>query len=531
MYLRRVVIKNYRAIRDATVDFKPGLTIIVGDNEAGKSTLLEAIQLAITGRLGGRHLKSQLHPLLFNMEACRAFIEARNAGTPEEPPHILIEVYFSDDDELVPLKGNNNSLREDAAGISLRIALADHLTEDFATYVAAAPEPHLLPTELFEVEWRSFADARLSGRRPLFRSKLIAAGTGDARHGTTRYLSGMVDEHLTDDEQLKLALAYRSMKQVFQRHDTVQKLNAELLSRRGEVSSKTLSLAMDVTSSTSWQHGIAAMLDDIPLGFVGSGEQAAVRVWLALDDAKEGAHLVMVEEPESHLSHSRLNVLLDRMCKQAGERQLIVTTHSSFVLNKLGLDELLLFNRSASLRLTELTPGTSAYFKKLPGHDTLRLVLATRVILVEGPSDELVVQRAYRDQHGKRPLDEGVDVLAVRSLSFERYLDIAVKLNKRVGVLVDNDGDVERVRDKYARFGEFANVTICFSDDANTRTLEPLLARHNAIDKLNRVLRKSFKSHEAAIKWMLSDKTEAALRIHDAGENLDYPECIARVVA
>ena len=39
------------------------------------------------------------------------------------------------------------------------------------------------------------------------------------------------------------------------------------------------------------------------------------------------------------------------------------------------------------------------YFKKLPGYDTLRLVLAKRVILVEGPSDELVVQRAYRDAH------------------------------------------------------------------------------------------------------------------------------------
>jgi predicted ATP-dependent endonuclease of OLD family len=58
VYLRRVVIKNCRAIRSATVAFKIGLTISVGDNEAEKYTVLEAIQLAITGRLGGRHVKN-----------------------------------------------------------------------------------------------------------------------------------------------------------------------------------------------------------------------------------------------------------------------------------------------------------------------------------------------------------------------------------------------------------------------------------------------------------------------------------------
>jgi predicted ATP-dependent endonuclease of OLD family len=32
---------------------------------------------------------------------------------------------------------------------------------------------------------------------------------------------------------------------------------------------------------------------------------------------------------------------------------------------------------------------------KLPGYDTLRLILCNKAILVEGPSDELIVQKAY----------------------------------------------------------------------------------------------------------------------------------------
>lgn len=47
--------------------------------------------------------------------------------------------------------------------------------------------------------------------------------------------------------------------------------------------------------------------------------------------------------------------------------------------------------------MTVLTPDTYSYFKKLPGYDTLRLILAHRVILVEGPSDDLIVQHAYKN--------------------------------------------------------------------------------------------------------------------------------------
>jgi predicted ATP-dependent endonuclease of OLD family len=98
----------------------------------------------------------------------------------------------------------------------------------------------------------------------------------------------------------------------------------------------------------------------------------------------------------------------------------LVTTHSSFVLNKLGLDRLVLLTPETTVRLTELPDETLEYFKKLSGYDTLRVVLAKRIILVEGPSDELIVQRAFSDKHGKLPLEADVDVIIVRALPRHR---------------------------------------------------------------------------------------------------------------
>ena len=59
---------------------------------------------------------------------------------------------------------------------------------------------------------------------------------------------------------------------------------------------------------------------------------------------------------------------------------------------------------------------------KLPGYDTLRLILSSKTILVEGPSDELIVQKAYQKKYGKMPLADGVDVIAVGHLLLKGFL-------------------------------------------------------------------------------------------------------------
>src|SRR3546814_14097088 len=70
-------------------------------------------------------------------------------------------------------------------------------------------------------------------------------------------------------------------------------------------------------------------------------------------------------------------------------------------------------------KLSALTPETVDYFKKLPGYDTLRIVLADKIVLVEGPSDEIVFERIFQDIYKKRPMECGIDVLSMRGLRSE----------------------------------------------------------------------------------------------------------------
>ena len=100
-------------------------------------------------------------------------------------------------------------------------------------------------------------------------------------------------------------------------------------------------------------------LDDLPFGFVGKGEQSSLKVLLALNRKVQDAHIVLVEEPENHLSFTNLNQLVSKIGEKCKDKQVFITTHSSYVLNKLGLDSLVLLTPTTGLRLTDLPQARS----------------------------------------------------------------------------------------------------------------------------------------------------------------------------
>lgn len=285
---------------------------------------------------------------------------------------------------------------------------------------------------------------------------------------------------------------------------------------------------MDATSKASWEAGVLPHLDSIPLPLVGKGEQNSVKIKLAIE-AHAGSNLVLLEEPENHLSHTNLARLIQSISERTGDKQLIATTHSSFVLNKLGIGNVMMFNGSTAITLDHLPPDTKSFFDRLPGHDTLRLILARRCILVEGPSDELIVQKAYRQRHGKFPLVDGVEVISVGT-SFKRFLDIAQPLGLTVSVVRDNDGDAAAKIALFDAYAGAANIAIHIDLDNNARTLEPQVIKHNGREKLNRMLGMDFQAEQDLLDFMTNNKTEAALRLHGSDEELVIPGYIADAI-
>lgn len=49
MYLEKIHIQNYKAIEDLSIDFEPGVNLLIGDNGVGKTSVLEGIAVALGG--------------------------------------------------------------------------------------------------------------------------------------------------------------------------------------------------------------------------------------------------------------------------------------------------------------------------------------------------------------------------------------------------------------------------------------------------------------------------------------------------
>ncbi|MCG7208166.1 ATP-dependent nuclease [Streptomyces arenae] len=530
--LSRIFIQNYRAFRKFKLDFDPTMNILVGDNDAGKSTILEAISLALTGRLRGRLLAQDLSPYLFHQGAAAEYITALREGREARPPEIIIDLFLDSKTAPAELMGTNNLLRINEPGVRIRVALNPDYEPEYKEFIKDPNQVRLVPTEYYKVDWLAFSGNGITFRSIPATASLIDASNIHLQSGVDYYLNGIINSHLAPDERVKLTRAYRSLRENFAADDSIVKINEKLRGAPSDVSDRELTLGIDVSQKSSWESSIVPHLDELPFQYVGKGEQSTLKILLALNKKVEDAHIVLVEEPENHLSFSNLGKLVKKIGDKCEGKQVFITTHSSYVLNKLGLEKLVLLSATEGFRLDSLPADTQDYFRKLSGYDTLRLVLARRSILVEGPSDELIVQRAYKDVHGCLPIEDGVDVISVRGLAFRRFLDIASLTGNVVAVVRDNDGkDATEVQQKYAAHTAYPNISVHVGQGKAYQTLEPQLLKVNGLAALNAVLGENFTSEVDLLEHMEDRKTTCALTIFSSDQTINMPEYIRDAVA
>jgi putative ATP-dependent endonuclease of OLD family len=529
--IEKVFIQNFKIFPEFTLILNEDLNIIVGDNETGKSTILEAISLALTKKISGRPAEYEISPHLFNQGSAKSYLEACRAGKNPEPPRILVELYLKDDSEMQAFRGTNNSQKEDCVGIKVEIEFDEAYRDEYARLLEDAAQLRTIPAEYYRIHWRSFADNEITTRSLGIVSSHIDATTIRLQSGTDYYLQNIIASNLNTKERVALSVAYRKLREQFSQESSISSINKKLTENKAAITKKNLAITIDISQKSNWETSLVPHLDELPFHLIGKGEQSMIKTLLALESKGSQAHVILMEEPENHLSFSRMNILLSEIGQRCTGKQLIIATHSAYVLNKLGIEKVILLNQSRALTLKNLSLETYNYFKKLSGYDTLRLILAKKAILVEGPSDELIVQKAYRMKHNKLPIENGIDVINVRGLSFPRFLDIATQLGTQVVVVTDNDGDYKRkVEDKYLEYKKVQTIRICADTDNTANTLERQILKCNELKDLNVALGTQHRDENSMIEYMINNKTECALKLFETDAAFNVPAYIEDAV-
>lgn len=544
MYIKKVKIHNFKCYKDFEVVLDEGLNIIVGDNEAGKSTILEAINLALTGIINGKNIWNEVSQYIFNKDVVDAYINSLDTVI-ESLPYVMIEIYFEGDD--IPLmNGNGNSDKDNyAKGFCFKIAFNEDYAEEYESLLKQK-NIKSLPIEYYDITWTTFARDVITTRSIPYKSSLIDSSEYRYQSGNDLYLSRIIKASLEPSDIVSISQAHRKMRDSFMDDESIININNKI-NQDASLTNKKLALSVELVTKNAWENSLVTQLNNIPFNYVGKGEQCIIKTQLALAKRSSNSEsIILLEEPENHLSHTKLNQLIKRISEQYSEKQILITTHSSFVANKLGLGKLFLLDNYKVTKFSELSEGTYNFFKKVAGYDTLRMILCKKAILCEGDSDELVIQKAYMQLHeGKLPIEEGVEVISV-GISFLRFLEIADCIKTKVAVVTDNDGNLDAIKKKYINYldaNEKANIKICFDKNVdigtlkigdnnyNYNTLEPKLLKVNDLEKFNRIFDTEYTNDDDLRKYMKVNKTECALKIFETSEEIIIPDYILEAIA
>jgi putative ATP-dependent endonuclease of OLD family len=489
MRIRRVTISRFRGIE--WLQFQPGpRTVILGPNNAGKSTILEALDLLLHPGLG-RPRPGPEEVDYFRRDPDAGFEVEAVLG--DLPTSFQAEVYQH-------LEG-------------WRRADAEVVAEPDGEGVEPVVRVRVRGTPEFEVI-HEFAKPESEGARfnPALRARVGWVFDGRAREPARQlffYQGGLLDR-LFAGAELGPALqtlrdAISAGAEAINRDDAMRQVLGELSADLGSLglleNDETAALeAGDVSQRALLQTlRLALPVGDVPIPLArqGRGTQrlVLVAVLFRLASATGLVPIGGFEEPEEALEplrQSRLAEMLMEIVQRGG--QIFAVTHSPEIARCFSIDDFLLIReRSAGQGARHLShslsPGVRQAYERRVDGAVVRGLFCRVPILVEGPGDRAVLETFWRTLADSRQVLPafrlGLDVVNSEGVSNMPMLAAVLhEAGKSVAAWVDQDSP-EALRELGRLRAEGHCAALVLHDSAPDRqNLEQALAASASMSAL-----------------------------------------------
>lgn len=500
MKLKKIHIHNFKKFQDFIIEFNNECNILIGDNEAGKTSILQAIDFVCTG--SARKIESIGLERLFNRDAIAAF-ENSNSKTFDNLPTLQIDLHL-DDCKDCDFHGKNNIENELAYGIHLKCEPNEDYEKEIECVLRSEGS---FPFEFYTIKFSTFADAPYSeiGRKRI-KSIFIDASTG----------ASSLQDFVKKEYQLRLQNKPQEKAKLLNDYNNRRSEFSKRLKEVGKTSETNLdNFGLKKINSYDFENDLMIFDNEIDLYMKGSGRQSEIKTLFAFDKSADNC-FVLLEEPENHLSQTNLSRLIHQISSKIGEgNQLFIATHNNEICSRLDLKNVLILgNRKHAITLKDVPSQTARYFMKTPPASLIEFCLSAKVILVEGPSEMILLDSFFSKLFSKKPSEFGINLIDVRGLSFNRYLEIGAKINHPVAIITDNDHKAKT--DVLNKYQTYEKAKIFTDDDEQSYTFEASLINHDTNKVLNQILKKDSSS---ILDYMIKNKTEVALKILEVQES------------
>ena len=506
MYLNELYLYNFKSFKGLQkITFNRNKNILVGNNGVGKTTVIQALRLILKGSSFEYNGVSYLAKLI-NAEIQKNY----DIGTQsvDELPSFQLALTFEteSDDELIPslrkFEGETiigGKKLEGKMGISFSYEFNSDYEDEFTLYQKTKnnDEKLLIPYDLYHVKHNLFGGGTYTARMDPMKSVFIDNDrfNGDPYNMFARQMYYTLDKK----EQLLAKFTFRD-----KNNDLFSEINQKINGYNLEVNTDGLRFE----------------------SLLGSGKENLIKTKIALDKSIE-TKLVVIEEPENHLTASSTREQLANIEKNSDDVQIIMTTHDSHIVSRLSVRNLLWLkdfeNRKSIYKFQDLDESTLEYFNKRDDLDFLRILTAKKVILVEGAAEYILMPMFLK----KLNVKNDIEVLSMNGRYYQPFVKLGKEVGNKILVFTDNDGEIERLQEIKEFNGEnvrvytdlnLLNYTFEVSEYEKNKTLiceEPFSTKANVENKVNG------HTYDKYVSYMLNHKTKVALKMQERFARID----------
>lgn len=505
--IEKIKLKNFKKFKEIEISFNKQRNILIGENGVGKSTILEAISLILSGSYS--RIDSLGVDSLFNVEAVSEFMNSDRQT--HNLPELVAELYFSDYDGPNPflLSGKNNTDRTEKFGLQLKILPNLEMFGEQIQELLLSDTP-VFPFDYYKVEFYSFANHSYSSFKKIhnFGFDVIDTSLLKQSYAIKRFVSQSFHSQAVNSAK-EISQDFRKISEDFSQ--SLYSPNKYKFSDK-----EKYRLKIKTKSASQFEDMLTVHRDNIEIDNLGLGERVLLSIGVSLSSKNRTSNIVLIEEPENHLSYINTKKLVDLIENNTNAKQTFIATHDNMIASRLNLQNVIMIGENKTTALNRLTSSTASFFAKAPNSNVLNFILSKKVILLEGDAEYILLEKFYEMIKNKPAFQSDVAIISCSGLTFKRYLEIAKDMDKRVAVIRDNDGDyTKNIVKNYQDFNS-ENIRLFSDCNDNRWTFEVCLYDDN-----NDFYEKEFREYcsiseetETVLDYMIGDKNKKSSKGH-----------------
>lgn len=515
-YIKRLSIEGFKKFSSLEVDFNEHMNILVGENEAGKSTILDALRTVLNQQY--RTTDKGILRDLFNAEMVAAFHDNPSIKT---LPRIVIEVEL----ELDPKQRNAEYFHGEVYGKRKQqtekygIRFECGFDEEIGDGLEESIREGKIPYEYYVLTWITFANRPYQMvKRPVNFIYIDTTNNG-AASSFNYYNKALFTSKYDEGMRTKAKNSFRDQLDL-----AFEKIGLPEIDEKRKFGIDGKKVILEAILSVDE--------DSISLENRGSGMESLIKTKIALDK-KSGLDVILMEEPENHLSFSSLQKMLTEISKKQDTSQIIVATHSNMIASRLNLNNVLWITEEGAKSLGTVDREVAKFFVQADDNAFLQLLLAKKSILVEGATEFLLVPYFYEKMTGRTMENDEITIISCNGISYNKYLAIAESTNKKIAVITDNDGKQNRIDDASTFNNAHSLQHIFMSCDVKGWTWEVCIFEMNQA-KLGQLIEVQAgakylfheKDYGPVLGKMLNNKVDVAYSMLTSGEDFEPPQYV-----